>query len=401
MDVCFFSADSNGGYPIPAVRGGAVSTLVEHLVSENNKKQLFDMTIVSLYNKDAEIKSKEYPNVKFIWIKVPTIIRWIDNSLFYVVSHFFKKRKSISYRSIFTLLFYIKKSSVLLKKIHYDKVIIENNIPLAWIIRLSKYHGEVWYHLHNIPRISAKCKSVFEKCNYLCVSNFVAKEIQRSPIGPIKEQQIKVLYNCVDIGVFTKKTKLLYNREKYGLTSQDHVIIFVGRLSIEKGIDKLLEAIPLLHTNNVKVLIVGGVLSNENVVDSYKKRIYELSKKLNNTVIFTGHIKQTDLPELYAIADIAVLPSTWSEPAGLTMVEAMACGLPLITTQSGGIPEYVANCALVLPVNDDISQHIAKKVDMLFSDFELRKSLAESSMNRVQENYTAERYLENFVRLIS
>lgn len=401
MKAVFFCADSNGGYPVPAVRGGAVSTLIEHLVAENNNKRLLDMTIVSLYDKDAETKSKEYPNVHFIWIHVPVIIRLLDKFFFFIVLHFFKKRKAISYRTIFSLLLYIAKSSFLLKKSRYDKVILENNIPLAWIIRLSKYQGEVWYHLHNIPRTTAKCKSVFGKCKYLCVSEFVARELQTCPIGPLNVENIRVLYNCVDTSLFSRKNDVLVIREKYGIVDDEHLILFVGRLSEEKGIDRLLESVPLLQTNKIKVLIVGSLLSNTNVVDSYQKRIVELSKALNNNVTYTGYINQMELPYIYSAADVAVLPSVWDEPAGLTMVEAMACGTPVITTQKGGIPEYVADCGFVLPVDDKLPKHIAEKIDMLFSNPKQRTSLAEKSVKRVQKCFSIENYLDNFIRIVS
>lgn len=401
MKVVFFIADSNGGYPVPAVRGSAISTLIEHLISENNGRQLVEMTIVSLYDKDAEVKAKEYPNVHFIWIQIPTIIQWFDKVLFFIVFHFFKKRKAISYRTIFSLLFYIVKSSSLLKKSQFDKVILENNIPLAWIIRLAKYKGEILYHFHNIPRTAAKCKSVFEKCNYICVSNFVAKEIQKCPIGPVCLDKIKILYNCVDTELFIPKTYNSKIREKYGIKENEHLLLFVGRLSEEKGIDKILEALSVLQTKNVKVLIVGGLLSSANVVDSYQLKLYEMSKKMKDNVIYTGYVSQTDLPELYNSADIAVLPSVWDEPAGLTMVEAMACGIPVITTQSGGIPEYVADCGFVLPIDEHLIENIALKIDLLFSDAALRKSISEKAVMRVNENYTAEKYYENFVKLIN
>ena len=54
MKIAIFIADSNGGYPVPAVKGGAVSTLVEHLVEKNNERQLAEMTVVSYYDKEAE-----------------------------------------------------------------------------------------------------------------------------------------------------------------------------------------------------------------------------------------------------------------------------------------------------------------------------------------------------------
>ena len=73
MKIAIFIADSNGGYPVPAVKGGAVSTLVEHLVEKNNERQLAEMTVVSYYDKEAVEKAKKYPNIIFKWIRA----RWV------------------------------------------------------------------------------------------------------------------------------------------------------------------------------------------------------------------------------------------------------------------------------------------------------------------------------------
>ena len=162
-----------------------------------------------------------------------------------------------------------------------------------------------------------------------------------------------------------------------------------------------MESIPLLQTDKIKVLIVGSLLSNTNVVDSYQKRIAELSKALNNKVSYTGYINQMDLPYIYSAADVAVLPSVWDEPAGLTMVEAMACGTPVITTQSGGIPEYVADCGFVLTIDEKLPKNIAEKTERLFLNPNIGTSLSEKSIKRVQECFSTENYLDDFIRVVS
>lgn len=403
MSVCICTADSNGGYPVPAVRGGAVSTLIEHLVAENNSKQLLDMTIVSLYDKNAETRSKEYPNVHFVWIHVPAIIRFFDKILFFIVLHFFKKRKAISYRTIFSLFFYIVKSAIHLRNTQYDKVILENNIPLAWIVRLSRYKGTVWYHLHNIPRTAAKCKSVFEKCNYLCVSDFVVKSISEktNAIGPIPKEKCRILYNCVDSKLFNRDmSKATEIRLKYGIKDTERILLFVGRLSEEKGVDKLLGAINKLYRSDVKVLIVGSLIYGIDIEDSYQLKIKEMAEKLGNQVVFTGYIHQSELPMYYNVADITVLPSLWEEPAGLTMIESMSCGTPVITTSQGGIPEYVKDGALIVQVDDDIEENIAKRIEFLLSEESDYENKCNRSMAIVQENFSPEKYLENFYAII-
>ena len=111
MKICFLVADSNGAFPVPAAKGGAVSTLVEQLIEENSKNKFADLTVISFYNNKAKQIAKKYKNVEFIWIKVPNKYKFLDKTLYKMVKKFFKNKKAISYKSIFSLLFYIKKSS--------------------------------------------------------------------------------------------------------------------------------------------------------------------------------------------------------------------------------------------------------------------------------------------------
>ena len=142
MKIAIFIADSNGGYPVPAVKGGAVSTLVEHLVEKNNERQLAEMTVVSYYDKEAVEKAKKYPNIIFKWIKPPKIIKKMDDFSFFILKTFFKHQKALSFKNLWSLIYYIFKSASFLKSKEYDNVVLENNIPMAWIITMAKYEGK-------------------------------------------------------------------------------------------------------------------------------------------------------------------------------------------------------------------------------------------------------------------
>lgn len=405
MKVCVFIADSNGAYPVPAVNGGAVQDLLEYIVQENNKRNLLDLTVVSFYDPKAEKKAlDEYQNVDFIWVKIPWIIKWMDSVIFWGVTHFFKRKKSISFRSIASLIFYVVKSSSFLKRNTFPKIVLENNVVMSWIIKLSDYKGDIYYHFHNEPRINAKREDVFSKCTAICVSQYIARQIssKKTAIQSISESSTTVLENCADTVLFKyDRTKRLLTREKYGIKPTDNVIIFVGRFSKEKGLDKLLQAIPLCKTENLKVLLVGSLFFNSAIKDSYHKYLREIARECGDKVIFTGFVPHTDIPDLYNASDISVLPSVWNDPAPLTIIESLACGVPIITTQSGGIPEYVADCGYVLPIDDKLIENIAQKIDELFSDKELMKCYSKKAIYRVNEKYTTSKYFENFVRLIS
>ena len=403
--ILILQADSNGGYPVPAVKGGAVSTLVEHLVKENNDKQLIDLTVMSIYDEQAELLAQDkYPNIRFIWVKRSKMVKTLDWLVMSTVKTLFPNKKLLSYMSIATLLWYIWQASRVLKRVSYDKVVLQNNMPLAWAIRLSNYKGDFFYHLHNTPRTNAKCFSVFQKCKaYLCVSKAVGSEIcnATNPIGPVSQDKIRVLYNCIDTNLFRRK---IIDRaawcKRLGIKETERVVIFVGRLSEEKGIDQLLQAIDYIKVENVKVLIVGSLINNNNMKDSYQEEIKNMAKKHADKVSFTGYISQQELPDVYNLADISVLPSMWDEPAGLTMIESLACGTPVITTRSGGIPEYVGDGAVVLERVDNLPYEIANNIDSLLSDKELYYKYATKGLERVRSHFSSDGYVEMFVQAI-
>lgn len=400
--LMLFVADSNGCYPVPASKGGAVSTLVEMLVAGNEEKRLIDMTVVSYYDEKAYELSNKYHNVKFIWIKVPKFIKILDKGLFWSVSTF-THIKATSFKSLFSLLYYSIKSSFIIRKSRCATVVLEHNIPMVWMIRWSGYSGKYFHHLHNIPRTNAMCRRGLDKCSgFLCISQYMVNEImsKNNPIGPIEKSRVKFLFNCIDTTVFKliPNELLSVRKEDFGISDNSKIIIFAGRITWEKGVDKILEALDYINSN-VELLIVGAFMLDESK-DPYFLKIKQLSEKHKERIHYTGYIAHDKLPDLYNLADIAVLPSMWEEPAGLTMLESMACGTPVITTCSGGIPEYVGDAAIVLRRDDCLPHEIARNVDLLLSDKELYDTYSKRGVKRINKMFSSDDYINKFYNIV-
>lgn len=396
--IAIFLGDSNGSFPVPAVKGGAVQTLVEHLLVENSNNQKCEFTMFSFWNEEAEKEANKIKNTKFIWIKPSKIIKLLDRLLFEIISKIFKKKKAISFKSIFSLLYYIIVCSRKLKKSDFDVVVLENNVVISWIIKLAKYNKKYIYHFHNIPRSSARCLEVFENCDeYICVSNFLANELTKNDcaIGKIDSNKIKVVYNSIDTNLFKiqdeKKKKI--TRKKYNIKDNDKIILYVGRLSREKGIDKVVDAVKCLN-ENYKLYIVGNLLYKDGAAksDPFYQELLQNTESIKEKVIFTGYVEQKELPDLYNIADVVVLPSMWDEPAGLTMIECLSCGSKLITTKSGGIPEYVKNNAIILEKDSNLVENISSNIHMLIND--------KDNNSGSYDEFSIKKYLENFIKEI-
>ena len=118
---------------------------------------------------------------------------------------------------------------------------------------------------------------------------------------------------------------------------------------------ELLEEVKLINEKNIKLVIAGTTFYQSNINDGFIEKLKNIAEPIKDNVVFTGYMDNDKTPLFYSGCDIICLPSIWEEPAGNTIIEATMCGRPLITTISGGIPEYVDDkCAILL----DKSNHV-------------------------------------------
>lgn len=140
-------------------------------------------------------------------------------------------------------------------------------------------------------------------------------------------------------------------RHMCGLSENDKVILFVGRLEPLKGPQYLIEAFPQVLRNypNAQLVIIGN--GNGAYTDALQRLANELG--ISMYVKFVGYIPNQALPQWYRAADVFVLPSI-HEGFGVVCVEAMACGIPLVGTNTGGVPDIVREfeCGLLVPPKD-------------------------------------------------
>ena len=111
-------------------------------------------------------------------------------------------------------------------------------------------------------------------------------------------------------------------------------------------------------------------------------------------------ILQEEINKFYSLADIAVLPSIWDDPAPLTIIEALVSGLPIITTNSGGIPEYaVEGSAIIIDRNKEIVKELCKNIDLIINN---DKKLEEMSKiaKKVSKDLTLNNYYLNFEKIM-
>ena len=159
-------------------------------------------------------------------------------------------------------------------------------------------------------------------------------------------------------------------------------------------------AIKNVKNTNFKLLIVGSFFFDTNIKNDFITEIENIIKDVKDKVIFTGFIPYTDIPNLYKLADIAVLPSIWDDPAPLTIIEALKSGLPIITTYSGGIPEYVSkeNAIILNKENrNELIENLTYNIDELLANENKINEMSKKSIEFSKE-LTLENYYKNFLK---
>lgn len=399
---------SSGYLPVPATKGGAVENLLENFIKENEKMGKLDITLFSIYDKTAIEISKNYKRLNLITIKPIMPIKIIDNIIYFIAKNILKKEKTMSYRYICQRLYYLNKVSKNLKQKNYDKILLENHatlfLALKWRKNYHKYKDRYYYHLHNEIKNNYGCEEIIRKTkNIICVSNYIINETKKHLGISDSVEGFSVLKNCINEDMFGKrmsKEKIEELKRKYNIQKNEIVLLFTGRLSKEKGIEELLLAVKKVKNENFKLLIVGSFFFDTNIKNEFEMNLKKIITDISNKIVFTGFIPYEEISNLYNIADIAVLPSIWEDPAPLTIIEAMKSGLPIITTYSGGIPEYANDkCAILIRKNDKktMIEELRQAIESLLDSDMLRKQMSNQSIES-SKDLTLENYYFNFLK---
>lgn len=398
---------TSGYFPVPAVLGGAVEALAENLIVQNEKEDRVRFVVFSCYADEALEKARKYRNSSFEFIKIPKVIQIIDKVVYMLAKNILHKKKSMSYRYILQRLFYIDSVSRKLRDNDYDKIVIENHSTLFMTLKkygnYKKYCGRYYYHLHNIVTNAYGCEKIISNCkSVIGVSNYINGTL-KAFLGKKDKNQYCVLKNRIDRNNFCisltleEKEKL---RAQYGLSLSDIVFLFSGRFNPEKGIRELLLAFNKVQNEDAKLLVVGGYYFGSGMVSPFEKEMFELANGMKDRVKFTGFIPYSKMPEVYAIADAAIIPSVWDDPAPLTVIESLTSGKPLITTVSGGIPEYAnEKVSIILERDQNLVSNLADAMNLLLKNADVRKRMEMESME-LSQDWTIDRFYSDFCDIL-
>lgn len=399
---------TSGYLPIPAALGGAVEALVQNLLVKNEEFGAVQFMVFTTWHPEAEKAASRFRKSGFVFIKAPVWIRILDRVIYFIVRKFLRMENDKSYRYIIQRLHYLNRVAGDLHRNDYDKIVLENNATLFIALKryqnFRKYTGRYYFHLHNEVTNDFGCGEIMRQSHkVLGVSRYIDRTLEHFP-GGFSAKQLDLLRNCVDTTEFASpesKLKARQLRNHYGIGSDEKVIIFSGRLSKEKGIRELLIAFTRADLPKVKLVIAGGYFYASGMISDYETELRMISEPIKDRIVFTGFINYSDMPAVYGMADVAAIPSMWDDPAPLTVIESMASGLPLITTVSGGIPEYVdANGAVLLKRDDRLTDRLADSMKQILSDDVLRQRMAAANI-QASTRMNLDQYYKDFVEKIS
>jgi len=218
----------------------------------------------------------------------------------------------------------------------------------------------------------------------------ISHEIEREALAAgVERSRVHYFPNAIDMDLFRppqsgERDRL---RQKWNLSADAVVAVFVGRLSREKGLEDLLAAWRLVQQrarDKSLLLVAGPDMTGHRWDVGVSGRAFVERHRLGDTVRFLGPV--TDVPSLYRVADLAVQPSHF-EALGLSAIEALASGVPVVASAVGGLPEFIVDNenGRLCPPKDP--ERLAGCLESVLTDADLRGRLASRARASVRDEF--------------
>lgn len=254
------------------------------------------------------------------------------------------------------------------------------NIPLVSTIhatesgRNSGIHDEVQRYINDTEWLLT-----YESSEVIVNSNYMKCELQR--LFGLPFEKINVVPNGININNFAGIERDYEFRRQYAMDNEK-IILYVGRLVYEKGIQNLISAMPkILNGYHDSKLIIAG---KGGMLDELKAQANSMG--LGDKVYFTGYLNAKQVQKMYKCADVAVFPSTY-EPFGIVALEAMLAGVPTVVSDVGGLNEIIEHGVNGMKSYAGNSNSIADSVLSLLYDHKLCANISKNAKNKVKEQF--------------
>lgn len=349
--------------PSPAVKGGAVQVMLDGILPFLNRNH--QITIFSIT--DPTLKERE-----------------IQDSIEYIRC----PREN-----------YETKVAEELKKHRFDVIHVFNRPKNIMLYKTAAPDSTFVLSLHNdmFSPMKISRKEGLKVIENVSAITTVSKYIRRTVIGryPQAAPKLHVLYSGLDLSQYapawTEDGQKIRKemREKYQVEKKK-VILYIGRLDTTKGPHLLINALQYLIPKypDIVLVLVGGKWFSDNTRDEYVLNLYQLAKKYDEHVLFTQYIPADKIPEIMVMGDVFVCSSQWNEPLARVHYEAMAAGIPIITTNRGGNTEVMNQGKNGIIIHEyDQPKAYFKAIDVLLQEPAKAEEMAKSGRAYVENRY--------------
>ncbi|CRK81497.1 lipopolysaccharide N-acetylglucosaminyltransferase [Neobacillus massiliamazoniensis] len=364
--------------PVPPVLGGAIQTYIFGLLPILGKYH--EITVLGV--SDPLLPDKETKDgIQYVRVPGKVFEVYREEVIHYVESHSF------------------------------DLIHIYNRPRLVMPIRSAAPKSKIILSMHNdmfnLDKIDPnEANAVIKEVSAIVtVSNYVGNVIRK--LYPEASPKIRTIYSGVDTdrflpGKFPEMQKIRNEiRQKHGLEDKT-VMLFAGRLSDNKGVDRLVRALPQLSKKfkNLALVIVGSKWFSQNDITAYIAYVKALAKRQPVPVVATGFVPPDEIQNWFAAADLFVCTSIWQEPLARVHYEAMAAGLPIVTTERGGNPEVISSGENGLIVeNPEDPSCFADKITEILSDKSLMRKMGKKGRELAVYNFKWDRVAKEILEV--
>ena len=219
----------------------------------------------------------------------------------------------------------------------------------------------------------------YEASEVIVNSNYMKSELQR--LFGLPFEKINVVPNGVNLNLYSGVERDYEFRRQYA-ADNEKIILFVGRLVYEKGIQHLIAAMPkILEKYHDSKLVIAG---KGGMIDELKAQVNAMG--ISNKVYFTGYLNSKQVVKMYKCADVAVFPSTY-EPFGIVALEGMLSGTPVVVSDVGGLNEIVQHGENGMKSYAGNPNSLADSIVSLLYDPALCMKVAKNAKAKVRAEY--------------
>lgn len=387
---------SPGVLPIPDVLGGAVERLITMIVQTNEIEHLFDITVLSCPNKQAIVFQKNFKHTEFVNISSYNsdfVMKWSNKIKWHLNALFDRNFIILDYVSS-PVNRYLRKNSG-----KFDFIVSECSNP-SFCSSISKKVGRdrLAVHLHGNLKSSQRLETVFG--NVFSVSDFIKN--QYSVGSSLPKERLVTIFNGIATEKFSRRLSLSNRRQlrsQLGLSEDDFVSVFCGRIVPNKGVLELIHALLSIDNPKVKLVILGS--SNFGLGDfgKYPSIVKKLAEENKDRIVFTGFVNNDEVYKYHQIADIGVMPSMHNDPCPLSLFELITSGLPTIATKAGGMPEIGNDETTIFVSMQNIEAELKEAMLKLYKDSSLREKMHLAAIERAKD-FTQKRFYHDFCNSI-